>query len=102
MKNPFYKFLLMGALLLGVTSCSDDNTESSSTPSFAISVPTAENYEILVADKAKEGDEVSLVVTPADGMEVVSVFYNDSPARSSPRRPKPMPHNIPSSCPPAT
>lgn len=79
MKKPFYKFLLMGALLLGVTSCSDDNTESSSTPSFAISVPTAENYEILVADKAKEGDEVSLVVTPADGMEVVSVFYNDSP-----------------------
>lgn len=79
MKNPFYKFLLMGTLLLSATSCSDDNTENPGTPSFKISTRAADNYEIIVAESAKEGEEVSLIVTPAEGLEVVSVLYNESP-----------------------
>lgn len=49
MKNPFLKFLLMGALLAGAAGCSEDNTEGAA-PSFAITVPTSENYQVTVAE----------------------------------------------------
>lgn len=78
MSNPFYKFLLMGALLTFAAGCSDDNTESNA-PSFAITAPTSENYQVTVAESAKAGDEVSLAVIPSEGMEIVSVHYNEEP-----------------------
>lgn len=77
MKNPFYKLLLMSALLLGATSCSEDDTESAS--SFSITAPTSENYQLSVAKSAKAGDEVSLTILPAEGLEVASVLYNENP-----------------------
>lgn len=78
MKNPFLKFLLMGALLAGAAGCSEDNTEGAA-PSFAITVPTSENYQVTVAESAKAGDEVPLSIVPAEGMEIVTVHYNEEP-----------------------
>lgn len=68
----------MGALLAGAAGCSEDNTEGAA-PSFAITVPTSENYQVTVAESAKAGDEVPLSIVPAEGMEIVTVHYNEEP-----------------------
>lgn len=78
MKNPFLKFLLMGALLAGAAGCSEDDTEASA-PSFSITAPTSEDYQVTVAESAKAGDEVPLSIVPAEGMEIVTVHYNEEP-----------------------
>lgn len=79
MKNFFHNFLLMGALLLGATGCSEDNAESSANPSYKITVPASDQYEIIVSETAKEGEELQLIVIPAEGLQVTSVLYNGQP-----------------------
>lgn len=37
------------------------------------------NYQVTVAESAKAGDEVPLSIVPAEGMEIVTVHYNEEP-----------------------
>lgn len=79
MSKLLHRFLLMGALLMCAAGCSDDKTEDSTAPSFSITVPASEFYQATVAESAKAGDVVPLSIKMTEGMEIVSVHYNEEP-----------------------
>lgn len=58
----------------------DDGKEDPKEPTFAITAQTSEFYEIEFPESAKEGEDVTVTVTPVEGVTIVGVRYNSKKA----------------------